>query len=168
MASTRIATDWPLSQFKNKKEQGVRTVTYRLPLATQIGDEGLQGLLSPKAIGCRLPALSSCHGTPPGAAEASGLQGLRRLLLCRSPLPAPGSGQQNSGRSPLSIACCSPRLGADLVVVRVHPKARHSARIQGTPFHNCSRLTLFYDSLFALAPGRGWIRPLGGQDQTLP
>lgn len=80
------------------------------------------------------------------------LQGLRGLLLCRSPLPVPGSRQQNSGRDPLFITYGSPRL----------EQTRWPSRFT----HNCPRLILSYVGLFAKAPGREWVCPSGCHDQS--
>lgn len=89
---------------------------------------------------------------PLGTAVASGLQGLRWLLFCRSPLPAPGSRQQNSSRGPLFITYCSPRLEQTWWPSRFT--------------HNCPRLILSYVSLFVVAPGREWVCPSGRHDQS--
>lgn len=92
----------------------------------------------------------SCDWAHPGATVALGLQGLGTLECSCSTDPLFQTLGQVS-RAVVGVlcltACRCPRLGADLMAVMVHPMARHSAKIQRTPFHNCARLAFSYGSL---------------------
>lgn len=81
---------WAITTVRGQEGTGSEVCHLKLALATQIADEGLESLLSPWGADSSPVFLS--WGTP-RCCVASGLQGLRVLLLSRSPLPAPGSGQ---------------------------------------------------------------------------